>query len=507
MSGRSRYREFAVRVRDPEQPQNTTEQCQVISVEKKILDCNPLQQRVTPVSGREIHMHDPYREDEPGGEVTECVCKSSGDAGERRLIADGGERRKIVGEIGEEDAIGVHGKATGDGETYGVKGEVDSEDGYGLYTPDDVKVDGAVGTDNELEVYVGNDKEFELEQATRIFSGSPAELEFVANGNVIFGHLNEIDETVMGGVIAGGGNHDVDDDIERPNVVKGDFGTVSGGDGNVAGDSEDEDVSHATVGGGRNNEASGGAATVGGGTGNVASDAWATVGGGFINEASGRNTTVGGGWENEASGMEATIPGGRANTADGDYTFAAGREADTNGHDGAIVFGDSSEDTIEADADDTAFFQMPIEAPNVSNSSARALKTDIDPIDPTDVLDGVESLDVSTWRFDHRDTGLHMGPMAGEFAETFGLGDDDETIATVDADGVALAAIQGLSQKLDERDRRIDDLKARNDELDSKNDDLNERIEELEAKNEEFESRLTAVETSHPKAGSAAGDN
>ncbi|RME90510.1 MAG: hypothetical protein D6766_13150, partial [Verrucomicrobia bacterium] len=41
--------------------------------------------------------------------------------------------------------------------------------------------------------------------------------------------------------------------------------------------------------------------------------------------------------------------------------------------------------------------------------------------------------------------------MAQDFHAAFGLGTDDRHIATVDADGVALAAIQGLNQKLETR--------------------------------------------------------
>jgi transposase len=44
--------------------------------------------------------------------------------------------------------------------------------------------------------------------------------------------------------------------------------------------------------------------------------------------------------------------------------------------------------------------------------------------------------------------------MAQDFHAAFNLGDDDKYIATVDADGVALAAIQGLNQKLEETVRQ-----------------------------------------------------
>jgi hypothetical protein len=123
---------------------------------------------------------------------------------------------------------------------------------------------------------------------------------------------------------------------------------------------------------------------------------------------------------------------------------------------------------------------MPIYAPAFNTTSARSEKTAIEPVDPRAVLAGVESLSVSTWTFDREDEGRHMGPMAGEFAETFALGDDAETIATVDADGVALAAIQGLAEKLEETTQDLDEK--------------DERIETLEAENEALRDRLLRVE-------------
>ena len=45
--------------------------------------------------------------------------------------------------------------------------------------------------------------------------------------------------------------------------------------------------------------------------------------------------------------------------------------------------------------------------------------------------------------------GLVAGPVAQDFRAAFGLGDSETAISTVDADGVALAAIQDLNQKVD----------------------------------------------------------
>jgi hypothetical protein len=51
--------------------------------------------------------------------------------------------------------------------------------------------------------------------------------------------------------------------------------------------------------------------------------------------------------------------------------------------------------------------------------------------------------------------------MAQDFYAAFGLGEDDKHINTVDPDGVALAAIQGLYELVQEKDAKISALEAR----------------------------------------------
>jgi trimeric autotransporter adhesin len=58
-----------------------------------------------------------------------------------------------------------------------------------------------------------------------------------------------------------------------------------------------------------------------------------------------------------------------------------------------------------------------------------------------------------------------MGPVAEDFKAAFGLAGDGKSIGTVDADGVALAAIQGLNQKLESENAA---LKARLDAIEKK---------------------------------------
>ena len=80
--------------------------------------------------------------------------------------------------------------------------------------------------------------------------------------------------------------------------------------------------------------------------------------------------------------------------------------------------------------------------------SDRNLKENFTPVSPAEVLEKVAGLEISRWNFKGDDATPHLGPMAQDFHAAFGLGTDDKHIATVDADGVALAAIQGLNQKL-----------------------------------------------------------
>jgi len=91
-----------------------------------------------------------------------------------------------------------------------------------------------------------------------------------------------------------------------------------------------------------------------------------------------------------------------------------------------------------------------------TNSSSRALKQDFAAVDVAGVLDRLLALPIQTWRYRSEDGAIHMGPVAEEFRATFGLGLDGEHIATVDADGVALAAIQGLNAKLDAANRVLE---------------------------------------------------
>jgi hypothetical protein len=92
----------------------------------------------------------------------------------------------------------------------------------------------------------------------------------------------------------------------------------------------------------------------------------------------------------------------------------------------------------------------------------------------------VASLPVTEWNYKTDQAGVqHIGPMAQDFQAAFGLdGKDDKHISVVDEGGVALAAIQGLNQKLQDELNRED---AENAKLKQQNDLLAERLNQVEA--------------------------
>ncbi|GAB4167684.1 MAG: hypothetical protein Kow0020_00730 [Wenzhouxiangellaceae bacterium] len=368
-------------------------------------------------------------------------------------------------------------------------------------------------TDSQpLVLRTANAQSLRIEHSAEVFNGLPISANVIAGSHANSVTPGVRGATIAGGGVLNG-DSDPNFNGEAPNRVTDAYGTVSGGYGNVAGDDAGTtiDASFATVGGGRvntasgftstvgggfSNTASGEASTVGGGANNNASHSWSTVGGGLSNTASGPRSTVSGGSSNTASGLWSTVSG-VFNCAGGDYSWAGGRRAKvrpgndageagsgcsgvddtgTAGGDlGTFVWADSQ----NADFVSTGPNQFLVRAsggiwfgtnnsPSIpsgrfintstgaylttggtwTNASSRALKQDFTPVDPLSILDGVMQLDLATWRYRESDETRHLGPVAEDFQTIFGLG-DGQSIATVDADGVALAAIQGLNQKLE----------------------------------------------------------
>jgi hypothetical protein len=115
------------------------------------------------------------------------------------------------------------------------------------------------------------------------------------------------------------------------------------------------------------------------------------------------------------------------NTADSDFEIRDG------GNSVIFAVDDSGEVTVDG---------------IVVHSSDRERKTLRRRVDPREQLDRLAGLPIYEWSWRSAPGESHLGPTAQEFQEQFGLGSDARSIATIDLDGVALAAIQGLHQLL-----------------------------------------------------------
>ena len=303
-------------------------------------------------------------------------------------------------------------------------------------------------------------------------AGAPTPDNGVAlSANVISGAAN-------GAVIAGGSGNQ----IIRNNTAQPVFAAIGGGENNIV---------YAYIGviaGGRSNVVGSMGFTNYGGS----------IGGGFGNNVFNNYGSIAGGTGNQA-GFYGTVPGGANNLALGNYSLAAGRGASTASdalattrHDGTFLWADGNANgASQQDFFSTASDQFAVRArggvsfrvasttnagagagcslpaggaPSWSCSSDRNLKEAFSAISPRAILDKVAALPLSTWRFIGTER-RHIGPMAQDFRAAFGFGVDDKTITTSDVSGVALAAIQGLYQLLQERDGEIARLKSTETEL------------------------------------------
>lgn len=292
------------------------------------------------------------------------------------------------------------------------------------------------------------------------------------NATIAGGYYNSIGANSGRSFIGGGSSNRIGTNLW--------FGIISGGSGNEIGHGAD------------------GSAIGGGEWNNIGAKTWyGTIAGGAENYI-GTNahcSVIGGGWFNTnlANAEYATIPGGTRNCAT-NYAFAAGRRAKAN-HTGAFVWGDSADaDIASTNANSVTMrasggyrlFSNPNATAGVflapgggswTTMSDRNAKEDFQPVNSMEVLNKVAALPVTTWKYKSQDASIrHIGPTAQDFHAAFGLGETDTGITAIDADGVALAAIQGLNQKLTEELKRLD---AENAELRRELAELKQLVQQL----------------------------
>ena len=290
------------------------------------------------------------------------------------------------------------------------------------------------------------------------------------------------------------------------NLAIGGTSTIGGGTGNHA------PGIGSTIAGGAGNNAAGLESIIAGGLSNRTTDNYSAVAGGRQNVAGNENNdtedktyaSVGGGYENQAGGAYSAVPGGYGNQALGDYSFAAGNQAQVDAeHPGVFLFADSNDSAFTSTAPNefavratggvrfvTAIDESGTQLAGVrlaagsgswETLSDRNAKSAILPVDPRQVLGALMAMPVSTWHYKGQSASVqHIGPMAQDFYAAFELGEDSKYISNVDADGVALASIQGLYQVLQEKDVRIAALEAQNTDQEKRLDDLDARLTNLE---------------------------
>ncbi len=200
-----------------------------------------------------------------------------------------------------------------------------------------------------------------------------------------------------------------------------------------------------------------------------------------------------------------TFAVGEQNTASGAASVALGYHSHTNARQGSFVFGDRSTiDTIRAGVNHSANWrvsggfriftssnlstgvtlQSGASVSNwgqanavISTSTGALLSTDgvwtnasdvhrkhlFEDVHGEEILDKLRTIPIRRWGYlSEADKVRHLGPTAQDFYAAFGLGSDERSIGTVDADGVALAAVQALDVRTREQATAVQKLEQEN---------------------------------------------
>ena len=214
--------------------------------------------------------------------------------------------------------------------------------------------------------------------------------------------------------------------------------------------------------------------------------------GGSNNYINGISSAILGGELNTVgnSATYGTVIGGYGNTVSGSASVAGGLHA-TAAHDGSFVWcgssGAISSNFSAASTTDNQFYvradggvvfysvnsggasagvQLAPGSGSWSSLSDRASKENFQTVDGREILDRLATMPMASWNYKAQDSAIrHIGPVAQDFHEAFGVGEDEKRISSVDADGVALAAIQGLHAIVKEKELDIQNLKTQLSEL------------------------------------------
>ena len=95
------------------------------------------------------------------------------------------------------------------------------------------------------------------------------------------------------------------------------------------------------------------------------------------------------------------------------------------------------------------------------------MKENFEPISSTEILEKLVSMPITKWTFKQSDDSVkYVGPMAQDFHAAFGLGgSNDRVIHATNAQGITMAALQGLNTKVEDKTKtleaRLNELEVR----------------------------------------------
>ena len=97
-----------------------------------------------------------------------------------------------------------------------------------------------------------------------------------------------------------------------------------------------------------------------------------------------------------------------------------------------------------------------VTATNYVTSSSKALKEDFSKVDQAIIMQKLDKLELSKWRYkDPEVKGHHIGPMAEEFYKLFELGPDNKHVVATDMASIALIASKHLKAENNELKNRL----------------------------------------------------
>ena len=205
--------------------------------------------------------------------------------------------------------------------------------------------------------------------------------------------------------------------------------------------------------------------------GMVAGNHWDDSNIGGASAAFGSNTMASGvssfaaGFSTTASGQSAIAMGSGLNAAGGWSVVLGTLAGTTAAGDGSFVFGDRTlgpvfqstapnQFLVKASGGTTFYSNYVLSsgvrlAPNASAWSSLSdvnSKENFRDLNGADVLAKIAGMPIREWNYKAQDAAIrHVGPTAQDFHAAFGLGEDPLRISTIDADGIALAAVKALA--------------------------------------------------------------